>query len=152
MASLIPEAPIPIALEVQAISLSTTELEVIQWLESIGFEKYQQKFVAADIFSLAIVLKIESVDDLQELGIPKFPAKALMDHILELKAHGFIAPPGGSDGTGKEDKLLIKIEAEKEAAEAEAAAVEAKRLRQVEEEERLAKIQAEKEAAVSNFF
>jgi len=38
------------------------------------------------------------------------------------------------------------------AKEAAAAAAEAERLRQAEEEERLAKIQAEKEAAVSNFF
>ena len=116
MASLIPEAPIPIALEVQSMSLSTSELEVIQWLESIKFEKYQQNFVAADIFSLDIVLKIESVDELQELSIPKFPAKALMDHILELKANGFTAPLGESDCTGKKNVLLIKIEAEKEAA------------------------------------
>ncbi len=47
--------PIPIAMEVQAMSLSTSELEVIQWLQSIGFERYQQKFVDADIFSLDVV-------------------------------------------------------------------------------------------------
>ena len=115
MASLVPEAPI--ALEVQSMSLSTSELEVIQWLESIKFEKYQQNFVAASIFSLAIVLEIESVDDLEELGIPKFPAKKLMKHILELMANGFTAAsPKGSANAGEEDVLLIKIEAEKEAA------------------------------------
>ena len=70
------EAPIPtIALELQAMSLSTSELEVIQWLQSINFERYQQNFIAADIFSLQIVCQIESVGDLQELGIPKFSAK-----------------------------------------------------------------------------
>ena len=97
MASLVPDAAIPIALEVQAMALSSTELEVIQWLESIKFEKYQQNFFAADILSLAIVLEIESVDDLQELGIPKFPAKKLMKQILELKAHGLTAPAGKKD-------------------------------------------------------
>ena len=79
------DVPIPIAMEVQAMSLSTSELEVIQWLQSIGFERYQQNFVAADIFSFAVVRQIESSDDLQELGIPKFSAKALMEHIVELK-------------------------------------------------------------------
>ena len=97
MASLVPEAPIPIALEVQAMALSSRELEVIQWLESIEFEKYQQNFFAADILSLAIVLQIESVDDLQELGIKKFPAKQLMEHIEELKANGFTAPTKEKD-------------------------------------------------------
>jgi|SaaInlStandDraft_1057018.scaffolds.fasta_scaffold171647_2 hypothetical protein len=171
MASLVPEAPIPIALEVQSMSLSTSELEVIQWLESIGFKRYHQNFVAAGIFSLAIVLEIESVDDLQELGIPKFPAKLLIKHILELKSNGFTAPPGESDGTCKENELLkqneiiqaeadataepeekkrlAKIKAEKVAAEAEAAAAEAKRLRQIEEEERLVKIHAENKAAAA---
>jgi hypothetical protein len=110
MASLVPEAPIPIALEVQSMSLSTSELEVIQWLESIGFKRYHQNFVAAGIFSLAIVLEIESVDDLQELGIPKFPAKLLIKHILELKSNGFTAPPGESDGTCKENELLKQNE------------------------------------------
>ena len=84
--------PIPIAMEVQATSLSTSELEVIQWLQSIGFERYQQNFVAADIFSFAVVRQIESSDDLQELGIHKFSAKALMEHIVELKTNGFTAP------------------------------------------------------------
>ena len=114
MASLIPEAPIPIALEVQAMSLSTDELEVIKWLESIKFEKYQQNFFAAEILSLAIVLEIESVDDLQELRIPKFPAKKLMKHIEELKAHGFTAPPEASAGTGKEDDAALKKETDHE--------------------------------------
>ena len=86
------DVPIPIAMEVQAMSLSTSELEVIQWLQSIGFERYQQNFVAADIFSFAVVRQIESSDDLQELGIPKFSAKALMEHIVELKTNGFTAP------------------------------------------------------------
>ena len=120
MASLVPEAPIPIALEVQAMALSSTELEVIQWLESIKFEKYQQNFFAADILSLAIVLDIESVDDLQELGIRKIPARTLMRHIEELKAHGFTAPtastaaptapPKESAGAGKEDDDALKKE------------------------------------------
>ena len=64
MASLVPEAPIPIALEVQAMALSTSELEVMQWLESIGFERYQPNFVANDVFSFAVVREIESVTDL----------------------------------------------------------------------------------------
>ena len=72
----------------EVTSLSTSE--VIQWLESIGFAKYQQNFVAADTFGLAKILDIESVDELQELGIPKFPAKTLMKHIVELKANGFV--------------------------------------------------------------
>ena len=82
----------------EVTSLSTSE--VIQWLESIGFAKYQQNFVAADIFCLAIILDIESVDELQELGIPKFPAKTLMKHIVELKANGFTAPPEKSAVVG----------------------------------------------------
>lgn len=107
--------PIPIAMEVQATSLSTSELEVIQWLQSIGFERYQQNFVAADIFSFAVVRQIESSDDLQELGIPKFSAKALMEHIVELKTNGFTAPPlEESAGTGEEDDDALKKEKKKE--------------------------------------
>ena len=54
--------PIPIAMEVQATSLSTSELEVMQWLESIGFERYQQNFVAAKVFSFDVVRGIDSVN------------------------------------------------------------------------------------------
>ena len=110
MASLVPEAPI--ALEVQAMSLSTSELEVIQWLESIGYERYQQNFVAADIFSLDVLRAIESSDDLQELGIPKFPAIALMKHIVELKANGFTIPP---ERSADEASLVARIKVAKEA-------------------------------------
>ena len=99
---------VSIAMEVQAMSLSTTELEVIQWLHSIGFERHQQNFVTAGIFSLTVVLDITSVDDLQELGIPKIPARTLMKHILELKAHGFTAPQlkgsAGEDQQAREEK------------------------------------------------
>ena len=103
MASLLSDA-IPIAMEVQAMSLSTSELEVIQWLESIGLERYQQNFVSAEIFSLAIVTEILSAEELEELGIPKFSARALMKHIVELKANGITAPPPEeSAGTKKED-------------------------------------------------
>ena len=104
------EVPLPIAMELQAMALSTSELEVIQWLQSIGYERYQQNFVAADIFSFAVVCEIDSTDDLQEgLGIPKFSAKALMKHIVELKTNGFTAPPlEGSAGAGKEDDDALK--------------------------------------------
>jgi len=81
------EVPIPIAMEVQAMALSTSELEVIQWLQSIGYERYQQNFVAADIFSLDVVRVVLSAEELEELGIPKFSARALMEHIVELKAN-----------------------------------------------------------------
>ena len=105
------EVPIPIAMEVQAMALSTSELEVIQWLQSINFERHQQNFITAGIFSLAIVCDIESEDDLQELGIPKIPARTLMKHILELKENGFTAPPPeGSAGTGEEDDDALKKE------------------------------------------
>ena len=103
------EVPLPIAMELQAMALSTSELEVIQWLQSIRNERYQQNFVAADIFSLDVVCEIDSTDDLQELGIPKFSAKALMKHIVELKTNGFTAPPlEGSAGAGKEDDDALK--------------------------------------------
>ena len=114
MASLVPEAPIPIALEVQAMSLSTSELEVMQWLESIGFERYQPNFVANDVFSFAVVREIDSVTDLVDLGIPKLSAKALMRHVEELKANGFTAPPKGSTGAGEEDDDALKKEKDPE--------------------------------------
>jgi large subunit ribosomal protein L40e len=105
------EVPIPIAMEVQAMTLSTSELEVIQWLQSINFERHQQNFITAGIFSLAIVRDIESVDDLQELGIPKIPARTLMKHILELKENGFTASlPEGSVDAGEEDDDVLKKE------------------------------------------
>ena len=104
------EVPILIAMEVQARALSTSELEVIQWLESIEYERYQQNFVAVDIFSLDIVREILSAEELEELGIPKFSARALMKHIVELKANGFTAPPGGSAGAGEENDDTLKKE------------------------------------------
>jgi len=105
------EVPLPIAMEVQAMALSTSELEVIQWLQSIRNERYQQNFVAADIFSLDVVCEILSAEELEELGIPKFSARALMKHIVELKANGFTAPPPeGSAGTGEEDDDALKKE------------------------------------------
>ena len=98
------EVPLPIAMEVQSMALSKSELEVIQWLQSIGFERYQQKFVAADIFSLEVVCEIDSLQDLEELGIPKFSGKLLMKRIEELKENRFTAPPPeGSAGARMED-------------------------------------------------
>ena len=105
------EVPLPIAMEVQAMALSTSELEVIQWLQSIRNERYQQNFVAADIFSLDVVCEILSAEELEELGIPKFSARALMKHIVELKANGFTAPPPeGSAGAEEEDDDALKKE------------------------------------------
>ena len=73
---------IPIAVEVHdAEPHSTSELQVFQWLESVGYECYFQNFVSADIFSLSVLREIETLEDLQELGIPKFSAKALLKQI-----------------------------------------------------------------------
>ena len=91
------------------MSLSKSELEVIQWLQSIGFEHYQQKFVDAEFFPLDVVREIDSTDDLQELGIPKLSARALMKHIVELKANEFMAPPLEERvGAGEEDNDALK--------------------------------------------
>ena len=52
---------------------------------------------------------------MQELGISKFPAIALMKHIVELKSNGFTAPSlEGSAGAEEGDDDALKKEKKKE--------------------------------------
>ena len=94
---------------------SGSEMEVLQWLQSIGFQRYHQNFVQAECFSLSIVWQIETEKELQEINIPRFPAKALMQHIQELKYHGFSSTEQTEDLT----QMMQQLELEKQQMELE---------------------------------
>ena len=94
---------------------SGSEMEVLQWLQSIGFQRYHQNFVQAECFSLSIVWQIETEKELQEINIPRFPAKALMQHIQELKYHRFSSTEQTEDLT----QMMQQLELEKQQMELE---------------------------------
>ena len=68
--------PQPTTTEVPAATMSTSEGEVLGWLQSVGFQRYLKEFTEAGCFSLEVVVEIEK-EDLQAMGIPSLPARAL---------------------------------------------------------------------------